>query len=84
MTYSIKYSKTSEKQIRKLDKIMQKRIISSLDRCKIRPYSHVEKLVGVSYYRLRVGDYRVIMNVKDNILEILVVEIGNRKNIYRK
>ena len=43
-----------------------------------------KKLKGKEGWRIRVGDYRVIYKINDGILLVLVVEIGNRKNIYRK
>ena len=84
MSYSIIFSDYSLKQLEKLPKVIQKRIISTLKRCRIRPYSHVKKLVGSSHFRLRVGDYRIIMDIIDNELKIHVIELGHRKNIYKK
>jgi mRNA interferase RelE/StbE len=84
MSYSIEFSDYSLKQLEKLPKDIQKRIISTLKRCRIRPYSHVKKLVGSPQFRLRVGDYRVIMDIFDNELKIHVIELGHRKNIYKK
>lgn len=84
MSYSISFSDYSLKQLEKLPKEVQKRITSTLKRCKIRPYSHVKKLVGNSYFRLRVGEYRVVMDIIDNELKIHVIQLGHRKNIYKK
>lgn len=82
--YNIEFTKSTEKQLYKLGKEAQIRIISTLERIRIRPYSHVQKLVGCPYFRLRVGEYRVILDIKNDILLILVIEIGHRKNIYKK
>lgn len=84
MSYSITFSDYSLKQIEKLPKDIQKRIISTLKRCRVRPYPHVKKLVDSSHFRLRVGDYRVIMDIFDNELRIHIIELGHRKNIYKK
>lgn len=63
---------------------MQERIISALERIRIRPETYITKLVGDPGYKLRVGDYRVIMDIdKDNLL-ILVIKVGHRRNIYEK
>lgn len=80
--YDVEFSKTAEKNLFKLEKNTQDRIISSLERCRIRPRHFVSKLVGSPYFRLRVGDYRVILDIKDDKLLILVIEVGHRKNIY--
>jgi mRNA interferase RelE/StbE len=81
--YDVEFSQAAEKQFFKLEKDVQQRIISALERIRIRPYPHVKKLVGSPYFRLRVGDYRVIMDINENKLIILVLEIGHRKNIYK-
>jgi len=83
MTYSILFSQTAEKQLKKLDKGVQERILMSLERIRIRPYDFVKKLSGYSYYRFRVGDYRVILDIKKEQLIILVIEVGHRKSIYK-
>ena len=84
MSYSIVFSDYSLKQLEKLPTDIQRRIISTLKRCKIRPYSHVKKLIGSPHFRLRVGDYRIIMEIFDNELKINIIELSHRKNIYKK
>lgn len=80
--YVILFSDLARKQLLKLPNEVQKRIVSALDRIKIRPESYVTKLVGDPAYRLRIGDYRVIMDIQKTKLLILVLKIGHRKNIY--
>ena len=80
--YDLVYSQEAVKQLNKLEKETQTRIISTLERIRIRPYLYVKKLVGCPYFRLRVGDYRVILNIMENKLMIFVIEVGHRKNIY--
>ena len=51
------------------------------------PRSHVRKLKGHQsspLYSLRVGRYRVILAIEDNVMVITVIEIGKRSNVYRK
>ena len=83
MTYDIIFSDKSLKQLRKLEKEVQERIIKALERIRIRPESHVTKLVGDPGYRLRVGNYRVILDIDKGKLLILVLKIGHRKGIYK-
>lgn len=78
--YSIEFSQLAEKQLGKLERNIQGRIIKVLERIKIRPHSFVKRLVGLPYYRLRVGDYRIILKIKEQT--IFIVELGHRKNIY--
>ena len=81
--YSIEFSQTAEKQIYKLEKKVQERIINVLERIRIRPFHFVKRIVGSPYYRLRAGDYRVIMDIKQDKLTIFVIEVGHRENIYK-
>ena len=83
MTYGIIFSDRALKQLKKLEKNVQERIISTLERINIRPQAHVTKLVGDPGYRLRVGDYRVILDIDEGNLVILVIKIGHRKKIYK-
>ena len=82
--YAILFSLSAKKQLQKLDKKTQKHIISVLERIRIRPERFLKKLVGDPGYRLRIGDYRVIMDIDKGNLLILVIKIGHRKSIYRK
>ena len=81
--FELVYTDEFLKQARKLPKEVQKRIISAIERTRIRPQSHVKKLVGNPYFRLRVGGYRVILDIKENKLIIYVIEVGHRKNVYK-
>ena len=81
--YSIKFNPKAEKQLAKLDKQVQNRILTALDRIKIRPFSYdIKRLQGTQYCRLRVGEYRIILDIKQNQLIIIIAEVGHRKNIY--
>jgi len=83
MSYNIIFTDTSLKQFKKLEKDVQVHIIKALERIRIRPEAHVKKLVGDPGYRLRVGEYRVILDIYKDKLVILVIKIGHRKNIYK-
>jgi len=81
--YTIELTKQAQKQLYKLNKEFQRRIIITLERIRIRPYSHVKKLVGGPYFKLRVGDYRLILKIRNKELIILVIEIDHRRRIYK-
>lgn len=83
MTYSILFADIAKRQLEKLDKSVQRRILESLERIRIRPYDFVKKLSGYPYFRFRVGDYRLILDIKNKELIIIVIEIGHRKGIYK-
>ena len=83
MVYELSFTDTFKRQFVKLEKQLQQRIISALERVKIRPEHFTTLLVGSPYYKLRIGDYRIILDIKKDKLIILVMEVGHRKNIYK-
>lgn len=80
--YEIILSDKARNQLNKLSQEMRNRIGNVIERIKIRPHHFVKRLVGSPYFRLRVGDYRLILDIKQDKLIILVLEIGHRKNVY--
>ena len=82
--YEIIFSDKAKIQLKKLSKDTQNRIVIILERIKIRPGAYIKKLVGIPYYGLRAGDYRIILDIIKDKLVIFVIEIGHRKNIYKK
>jgi mRNA interferase RelE/StbE len=82
MTYEILFSDKSLKQLKKMERHVQERIIAAMERVRIKPEKYVTKLVGDPGYKLRVGDYRIIMDIDSKNLQVLVLKIGHRKNIY--
>ncbi len=84
MTYQIIFSDLVFRQLKKVDRPIQERIIKALERIRIRPEEHIKKLVGDPGYRLRVGDHRVIMDIDKGNLYVLVLKVGHRKKIYKR
>jgi mRNA interferase RelE/StbE len=58
------------------------RIIATIKRIRIRPDEYVRKLVGDDIYSLRVGNYRVILDLDKEKLIVLVLRIGHRRTVY--
>ena len=83
MVYEVIFSEKAEDQLKKLEKNIQERIISVLERIKVRPELYAVKLIGDRGYKLRVGDYRLILDIDKNKLMILVIKLGHRRNIYK-
>ena len=82
--YELRYSETALRQLRKLEKSLQQRILTALERLRIRPEScDIKKLVGMQGYRFRAGDYRIIFDIEKTELQILVLQVGHRKSIYK-
>ena len=82
--YIIQFTKDADKYLDKIDKETASKIVSTLNRIIIRPHHFVKRYEGTPFYRLRVGDYRIILDIQNDKLIILVIEIGHRKNIYKK
>ena len=80
--YEVIFSDNAKKEFSKLEREIQERIIKALERIRIRPESHITRLVGETTFKFRVGDYRLILDIDQGILRILVIKIGHRKNIY--
>ena len=88
MVWTIDYSDTAKTQLRKLDKQTARRILDFMnERVIVRddPRSTGKALTGPlgGLWRYRVGDYRVICEINDGSLRILVVQLGNRREVYR-
>ncbi len=82
--YKITFSPIAKKQYLKLEKSVQLRISNALRRIMFNPETHVKKLVSFEGYRLRIGKYRLILDIKKSELLILVIKIGKRDNIYKR
>ena len=80
--YTIFFSDSALRQLKKLEREIQERLTKALERIRIRPEAYVQKLVGDPGYKLRVGDYRMIMDIDQSKLHILVIKVGHRKNVY--
>lgn len=84
MKYEIKWAETALRQLEKLGKSIVKRIVDKVESVSKDPFMYVQKLRGSGLYRLRVGDYRVIMSIERKKMIVFVLEVGHRRVIYRK
>jgi mRNA interferase RelE/StbE len=82
--YEILLTNEAKMQLAKLDKSIKEKIVTALERIKFRPHKFAKKLYNSKYYRLRVDNYRIILDIKDNQLIIYVIELGLREKIYKK
>lgn len=88
MAWTINYTDSALKMLHKLDRQQAKRILDFMDeRIAVLddPRTHGKALTGTlgALWRYRVGDYRLICDLQDNVLCVLVLKIGNRKDVYR-
>lgn len=84
MRYRVILPKSVQKELDRLPDEVVKRILSRLAGLETIPRpADVKKLKGRSAWRIRVGDYRVIYEIHDRELQILVITIGHRRDVYR-
>ena len=88
MAWTIDYTDTAKAQIRKLDKPTARRIVDFMDERiagQDDPRSTGKALAGPlgGLWRYRVGDCRVICDIQDGALHVLVVQVGHRREVYR-
>ena len=89
MAWKVELDPAAERELDKLDPQMARRILTFLHgRVAVfdNPRSIGEALKGSKlgdFWKYRVGDYRVIASIEDGVLRILVVKIGNRREVYR-
>jgi len=86
--YQVSFLPSAEKQFLKLDKIIQKQLqeyintnLNNTDNP--RRYGKALKGKFKGLWRYESGNYRLVCNIHDNIVQILIVKIGHRKNIYK-
>jgi len=85
MAYSILLAPPAERQLKALAESTQRRIVTRLKALQRNPCPQgVKKLTGEDdLYRMREGSFRIIYTIRDKELVVLVVKIGDRKEVYR-
>lgn len=83
--FTVRYLEAAIKDLRKIDPQARKRILLAIENLADNPLgkSNVKRLVNSPYFRLRVGDYRVIFDLQRAKLVILVVHIKTRGDVYK-
>ena len=82
--FRIEFSAESVKVLEGLDKSHSSRIVKKVESIVGNPARFVERLVGRSEYKLRIGDYRAILDIDERQKVIFVRSIGHRRNIYSR
>ncbi len=86
--FQVLYSPGAGKALKKMPKETAKRVVESIEALSLveDPKRYIKKLkgsFGVPIYSYRVGDYRVILSVNEEVLTIYVIDVGDRSTIYR-
>jgi mRNA interferase RelE/StbE len=84
MKFQIILPKSVQKELDRLPDEIANRILARLAGLETNPRpADVKKLKGRDAWRIRVGDYRVIYEIHDRVLQIIVITVGHRCEIYR-
>ena len=84
MIYQLLIEKSAQNPLSKIPSSHQDRIINGISKLSAQPRpAGVKKLSGREAWRIRIGSYRVIYEINDDKLTVLVVTLGHRKDIYR-
>ena len=86
MTYRIEVAPGAIRQLRKLEPSARRRVQAAIELLADQPRpSGAKRLVGGNgEWRVRTGGYRVVYEVRDDVLLVLVVAIGHRREIYQR
>lgn len=87
MAWTVEYNPTARSQLRRLDRQTSRRIAEYMDQvgALANPRHRGKTLTGklAGHWRYRIGDYRVICQIQDDVLRILVVRVDRRDQVYR-
>ena len=82
--YKVQVKKSAEKELRGIPKKDLLKILEKIKSLSDDPHPTGSiKLTNQEKYRLRVGNYRILYKIEENILTVFIVKVGHRKNIYR-
>jgi mRNA interferase RelE/StbE len=82
--HRVEISRCAARAVTSLEKPLRRKILTAIDSLSADPCpTGCKKLSGQEAWRIRVGDYRVIYEIHDQVLLVLVVDVGHRREIYR-
>lgn len=86
MTHRIELAPAALRQLRKLEPVARRRVQAAIELLSEHPRPNGAKKLtgGAGEWRVRTGDYRIVYDIHDDILMILVVAVGHRREIYRR
>ena len=85
MAYRIIFEKRAEKDLKKIERKFQKKIVEKIEALQSNPRLHdAQKMTNSIYWKYRVGNFRIIYQIEDIKLTVIILKIGDRKEVYRK
>jgi mRNA interferase RelE/StbE len=86
VAYTVELKPAAVRDLKAIPERERKRIKTRIDALAENPRPHGAKALqgGEGYLRIRVGDYRIIYTVLDRLLLVVVIRVGNRRDVYRR
>jgi mRNA interferase RelE/StbE len=84
-SYQIRWKGSAARELKKLPQTTIQRVLDTVEALSVAPRPHgARRLVGTEHtYRLRVGDYRIVYTVEDDVLLVHIIRVGHRRDVYR-
>ena len=86
MTYEVRLAPAAVRQLRKLDPLGRRRVQAAIDLLaeEPRPPGARQLVGGAGEWRVRTGDFRIIYDIRDGELLVLVIKVGHRRDVYER
>ena len=86
MTYGVRLAPAAVRQVRKLDPPGRRRVQAAIDLLaeEPRPPGARQLVGGAGEWRVRTGDFRIIYDIRDGELLVLVIKVGHRRDVYER
>lgn len=85
--YTIEFVRSSRKEFEKLPAAIRKKVVEALKLLSFNPYSEILKIKKLKatedLFRIRIGDYRIVYEIRNDKLVVVVIKIGHRREIYK-
>lgn len=85
MAHDVVLSPAAARQLRKLDPPVRRRIQAAIELLSVqpRPPAATQLVGGAGEWRVRTGDHRIVYEIQDEVLVVLVLRVGHRREVYR-
>ena len=82
--YEVEFTTSAYKELKKLFPQQRLSIVRAIDKLHLNPrLGNVRTMIGIKSWRLRVGDYRVVYDILDNRLLVIIIRVRHREDAYR-
>lgn len=82
MAYTVIWTEKALKNLKQLPQKTAARIVTSVEKIRDSPLDHLYPLQGSPYYKLRVGNYRAILDLRKKIMLVYMIKVGKQENVY--